>query len=325
MRLTAPLLQVEHLAVSYTTPSGVLRAVRDVSFRIQSGETLALVGETGSGKTTVALAAAGLLDYGNQLESGQITFEGRQLDRPGGAGWQELRSRKIGMVFQDARSSLNPVLTIGDHLLETIRSHQDLNRKRARACATELLAEVGIPDPEYNMRRYPFELSGGMCQRVGIALGICNRPRLLIADEPTSALDPTIQAQILDLLVELKQRHGLALLLVSHDLALVSEFADRVAVMYCGRLVECGPAREIFVHPSHPYTRGLLESLPGLHQSRESPLRIIPGMPPAAGEELPGCAFAPRCPLAEQRCTAAIPAEVTISGDHWAACLKAGL
>ena len=320
---TAPgscLLDIRHLSVCYPTPSGPLRAIRDVSFHILAGETLALVGETGCGKSTVALALLGLLESG-QVESGEIIFEGRNLREFQGRDWRSLRGSRIGMVFQDARSALNPVLTIGDHLVETIRTHQQISRKAALTLAADLLRETGIPEPRFQMRRYPTELSGGMCQRVGIALGICNRPKLLVADEPTSALDPTIQAQIMALLGEMKRRHGLSLLLISHDLTLVSESAERVAVMYQGRMVESGPGSCVLARPAHPYTRGLTESVPNLsHNCATRPLAGVPDASPARPEEFTGCPFVPRCQFSEARCSAAFPEPVALADDHWAAC-----
>jgi len=316
------LLDVRHLGASYPAATGPLRAIRDISFQIAAGEILALVGETGCGKSTVALTLLGLLDRG-QTESGEILFEDRDLRKLGKREWRSIRGCAIGMVFQDARSALNPVLTIGDHLIESIRAHQRLSGKQARALAIDLLHDVGIPEPQFQMRRYPFELSGGMCQRVGIALGICNSPRLLIADEPTSALDPTIQVQIMQLLGEMKHRLGLSLLLISHDLALVSESADRIAVMYHGRLVEAGPGLRVLAHPAHPYTLALTESVPNLrHRCDSRPLAAIPGAAPAPGEEFSGCSFAPRCGLCEPRCTDAMPAPVAVSDGHWAACFR---
>jgi oligopeptide/dipeptide ABC transporter ATP-binding protein len=320
------LLAVLHLTVRYSSPDGPIRAVRDLSFEMQRGEVLALVGESGCGKSSVALALLDLLDGAEKSESCRILFEGEDLTALEVKGWRALRGRKIGMVFQDARSALNPVLTIGDHMIESLRAHQDFSRREARERAERLLTDVGIADAPFCMGRYPLELSGGMCQRVGIALAVCHQPHLLIADEPTSALDPTLQAQILDLLHQMSRRHGLALLLISHDLALVASYADRVAVMYHGRLVESGPARELFARPAHPYTRGLLESQPTLeHQRGTNPLSSIAGAPPAATMELPGCSFAPRCALAEPRCTAALPPAVALSENHWAACVKVGI
>ena len=221
-----PLLQIQNLSVSYATRAGRLCAVTDVSFEIARGETLAVIGETGCGKSTIALALLGLLSSQGCIESGEIVFEGLPLRRLKEPEWRTIRGSKIGFVFQDPRSAFNPVLTVGRHMMETLRAHRTIPKRDARDAALAVLADVGIPDPAFFMRRYPSELSGGMCQRAAIALAICNRPQLLVADEPTSALDPSIQAQILDLLKDLKRRQGLALFLISHDLAMVSEFAD---------------------------------------------------------------------------------------------------
>lgn len=323
--MATPLLDVRHLTVSYLSPSGPIHAVRDLSLEVAPGEIVALAGETGCGKSTLALSILGLLDRSAKVESGSIQFEGRELTLLKEKQWRTVRGRRIGMIFQDARGALNPVLTIGDHLLETLRAHQELPRRAARAAAVRLLGEVGIPEPDKSVRRFPHELSGGMCQRVGIALAICNHPLLLIADEPTSALDPTLQGQILQLLQDMRQRRNLALLLISHDLALVSDIADRVAVMYLGRLVECGPVALVLSRPAHPYTRGLLRSQPSLAHHREhKPLEPIPGAPPPPGSALPGCPFAPRCPVAEPRCGEAFPAVAELAPGHYAACVKAG-
>ena len=323
--MATPLLDVRHLTVSYLSPSGPIHAVRDLSLEVAPAEIVALAGETGCGKSTLALSLLGLLDRRAKLESGSILFEGRELASLTEKQWRTIRGRRIGMIFQDARGALNPVLTIGDHLLETLRAHQEIPRRQARSAAVRLLAEVGIPDPEKSVRRFPHELSGGMCQRVGIALAICNHPLLLIADEPTSALDPTLQGQILNLLQDMRRRQNVALLLISHDLALVSDVADRVVVMYLGRLMECGPASLVLSRPAHPYTRGLLRSQPSLNHHRErQPLQPIPGIPPSPGQTLPGCPFAPRCPLAEPVCGETLPALVELSPGHHAACVKAG-
>ncbi len=322
--LSPLLLDVRHLTVFYPSSTGPIRAVRDVSFQMHRAEILALVGETGCGKSTLALALLGLAAGVDGTEPCRILFEGEDLALLDAKGWRRIRGRKIGMVFQDPRSALNPVLTIGDHLLETLRAHQELSRKDARQRAERLLTEVGIADARFCMGRYPLDLSGGMCQRVAIALAVCHQPQLLVADEPTSALDPTLQAQILGLLHGMSRSNGLALLIISHDLALVANYADRVAVMYHGRLVESGPAREVFARPAHPYIRGLLESQPTMAHRRDAhPLSSIPGAPPAAGLDLPGCSFAPRCALAEPGCGMEVPAARALSQDHWAACIKA--
>jgi oligopeptide transport system ATP-binding protein len=315
------LLEVEHLSISYHSPAGITHALRDASFQLSSGETVALVGESGSGKSTLAFGILGLLDSGGKIDSGEIRFEGRHIGSLSDREWKSTHSRKIGIVFQDSRSALNPVLTVEDHLIETIRAHQDLPGKQARRLAREFLSEVGIP--ERYMRYYPFELSGGSCQKVGIALALCNSPMLLVADEPTSSVDSTVQVQILDLLAEMKDRHRLSLLLVSHDMPMVSKVADRIMVMYQGRIVESGLTQEVFASPVHPYTQALMRSrLNALTRYDTHPVFPIPGALPRPGEEFSGCVFAPRCTKFGRRCLEAIPGSREISETHWAACLR---
>ncbi len=321
--MDSPLLSVRNLSVSYHTSSGPLRAVEDVSFEIGPGETLGLAGETGCGKSTIALAILGLLD-GGRIEGGDIRFEGKSLANSAERAWRHLRGSRIGLVFQDARGSLNPVLTVGQHLEEALRAHSRMTGRQWRDQASRLLGDVGIAEPAFTMKRYAHELSGGTCQRVGIALAICNRPRLLIADEPTSALDPTIQAQIITLLMQMKHRLGLALLFISHDLPLINRIADRMAVMYGARIVESGPAPEVLSAPAHPYTRGLLQCVPDLTRTAGGQrLEPIPGSPPVGLRLARGCSFAPRCRLAEERCLLELPDAVPVSVTHWAACIKA--
>jgi oligopeptide/dipeptide ABC transporter ATP-binding protein len=318
-----PLLEVENLSVSYVTASGTIHAVRDFSLELAAGESCALVGETGSGKSTIALALVGLLGGNGRVAAGEIRFDGVSLSNADRETWKQVRGKKIGTIFQDSRGALNPVLTIGSQLIEAVRAHQRLDKKAARAAAGALLCEAGVPDPLFFMERYASELSGGMCQRVAIAIALCNRPKLLIADEPTSALDPSIQAQILQLLQETKRRRDLALLLISHDLALVSQVAEHVAVMYYGRLVELGPASDVFRRPAHPYTSALIECQADLHHRWEDrPLAAIPGAPPPGGQEFPGCSFAPRCANAEPACSMGVPPAAAVAGNHWAACIK---
>jgi oligopeptide/dipeptide ABC transporter ATP-binding protein len=323
------LLDVQNLSIAYysSTQVGrdgrhpVHRAVRNANLKILDGETAALVGETGSGKSTLALSALGLLDPRAAIESGEILFEGRSIKSLNDQAWKEIRSQRIGIAFQDARSALNPILTIEDHLIETLRTHQPLKRKEAREIGLGLLREVGIPDGQEKF--YPFELSGGACQRVGIAVAVCNSPRLLIADEPVSAIDVTLQSQILDLLRRMKQRHSLSLMLISHDLPLISQVADRIYVMYHGRIVESGFGRDIFDFPAHPYTRALIQTQPSLgHHHESNPLAAIPGSMPVPGEELPGCMFAPRCPDAVPECQSAVPEDRELSKTHRAACIR---
>ncbi|MBP1596315.1 MAG: transporter ATP-binding protein [Acidobacteria bacterium] len=316
------LLEIEHLSVSYLTGACAVRAVRDVSLHIDAGESLALVGETGSGKSTLALAVLGLLEGPGAIAEGEIRMEGTRLT-PDGSLSRTLRGRRVGMVFQDARGSLNPVLTIGSQLTEVLRAHQDLSRKDANAAAQAVLGEVGIPEPGLLSRCYPAELSGGMCQRAAIALAICNRPALLIADEPTSALDPSIQAQILALLRRLQDQRRLALLLISHDLALVSGVAERVAVMYHGNMIETGRTEDVFRRPAHPYTSLLLACRPDLeHRWDQSPLAAIPGSIPTDTQGFRGCSFAPRCRIAETACSESVPPALKVRDGHWASCFK---
>jgi oligopeptide/dipeptide ABC transporter ATP-binding protein len=267
----------------------------------------------------------GLLPGTARVEADQFRFLGETLAPGDRRSWRRIRGRTMGMIFQDARGALNPVRTAGTQLAEALRAHQRLTRKEARSRAAALLTDVGIPDPPFTMRRYPLELSGGMCQRVGIAMAICHAPSLLIADEPTSALDPSIQVQVLEVLRRMKERHRLALLLISHDLAMVAEVAERVAILYHGRVVECGPCADVFRKPTHPYTAALIACQAGLKQRWEDGrLSPVPGTPPASGQQFPGCAFAPRCPKPIAECSAAEPRLRTVAENHGAACIREG-
>jgi oligopeptide/dipeptide ABC transporter ATP-binding protein len=317
-----PLLRVERLTISYPAPNARIMAVRDLSVEVARGETAALIGESGCGKTTFALSIPGLLGSSALRESGKIFFRERDLSRYGASEWRKIRGPGIGMIFQDARSALNPVLGIGAHLVETLRAHQKITVSKAREMAKQILEEVGVPEPESFMKKFPLELSGGLCQRAGIALAICNSPELLIADEPTSALDPTIQARVLELLLDLKKRRGMALLLISHDLGLVTRYADRVLIMYSGAVVESGPREKVLGNAAHPYTRALLRSRPDASETRILP--VIPGAPPRPGEVLPGCPFSPRCAEVQPFCTGSLPSLCRVSEDHQAACLRIG-
>jgi oligopeptide/dipeptide ABC transporter ATP-binding protein len=318
-----PLLKIENLSVTYFPAAGPVRAVREFSLEMDRGESIALVGETGSGKSTVGLALLGLLATPGSSEMGEIYFEGTPLSTLNSRAWREVRGRKIGMIFQDARGALNPVLTVGAQLTQALQAHQRLSRIATIEAAVELLTLAGIPEPRFYLHRYPIELSGGMCQRVAIAIAVCNRPGLLVADEPTSALDPSIQAQIVDLLRTMKGRYGLAVLWISHDLALVSEVAERVAVLYHGRLIECGRTADIFRCPAHPYTSALIECQADMqHRWGARPLAPIAGSPPAAGQEVRGCPFSTRCPLVDSECSRQMPMPAAISEGHWAACFR---
>jgi peptide/nickel transport system permease protein len=301
----APLLAVRGLTVEIPTPTGAIRPVEDVSFVVEAGRTLAIVGESGSGKSLAATAVMGLLPPVARVAAGDAWFEGRDLlglDEPSRA---KLRGGAIAMVFQDPMSSLNPVHRVGDQVAEAIRAHRDVTPEAARREAVALLTRVGIADPEARARAYPHELSGGMRQRVMIAMAIANRPRLLIADEPTTALDVTVQAAILDLLAALRREEGMGLILITHSLGVVAEVADEVVVMYAAQIVERGSVAEVFARPLHPYTRALLAAVPDGEAEPEG----IPGVVPRPDEWPPGCRFAPRCPQAASVCAAPPPLE----------------
>ena len=316
-----PLLEVSDLVVSIPTESGLIEAVRGISLALSSGETLGVVGESGSGKTMLALSVMGLLP-GTARVSGSIRLEGSELIGASEAQWQKVRGSQVAMIFQDPMTALNPMYTIGWQVAECILLHRKISRRAAMDRAVELLAAVGLPEPSRMATRYPHQLSGGMRQRVVIAIAIANEPRLLIADEPTTALDVTVQAQILDLLKAVRQQSSAAMILISHDLGVVAGVADRVLVMYAGRAAELGGVDDVFAAPSMPYTAGLLASLPSLGHRRER-LPAIPGTPPTGLRYGPGCAFAPRCPLAAEPC-ASQPGLVAIGADHVAACHFAG-
>jgi oligopeptide/dipeptide ABC transporter ATP-binding protein len=326
----APLLEVRHLSIAFPTqiadglgkPSG-LHAVRDLSFSISAGEVLGLVGESGSGKSLTSLAIMRLLPP-QALVSGEILLwehdVSRNLPALDDDAMRQLRGSRMAMIFQEPMTALNPVMRVGDQIAEALLAHQSISKREARERAVEAMNDVAIPDPARRSRDYPHQLSGGMRQRVMIAMAIVNRPQLLIADEPTTALDVTIQAQILDLLAELRQKFKLAMLFISHDFAVVSQVADRVAVMYAGTLVELGTKHEIFSHPAHPYTRGLLHAVPDLTTDRSRPLETIAGTVPALQALPPGCAFEPRCGLRVEECSRALPPLVEVSAGHWARC-----
>ncbi|MDF5756387.1 ABC transporter ATP-binding protein [Spongiactinospora sp. TRM90649] len=297
-----PLLEIEDLVVDFTTDDGVVRAVDGAGYTVAPGETLGVVGESGSGKSVTAMSALGLIKPPGRITSGRIVFDGIDLRAIPPRELRRLRGGRIAMIFQDPMTALNPVLSIGAQLTEALRLHrQGMSRAAARERAAELLTLVGVPGAERRLRQYPHEFSGGMRQRAMIAMAIANDPDLLIADEPTTALDVTVQAQVLDLLRLTRRETGAATVLITHDLGVVAELADRVVVMYAGRVVEHGTVADIFGAPRHPYTRGLLASLPRLDDEADE-LTPIPGAPPVPGETVAGCAFAPRCALARDRC-----------------------
>ena len=315
-----PALQVTGLAVEFPVERAVVRAVAGASFSVRRGETVALVGESGSGKTVSALAAMGLVDAPGRV-SGDVRIDGQPVLGLREDQWRTLRGRKVAMVFQDPMTSLNPAHRIGRQVAEAIRVHDaEVSRHDARDRGVALLERVGIVPAAARARDYPHQLSGGQRQRVMIAMAIANQPDVLIADEPTTALDVTTQAQVLDLLRDLQHEMGLALLLITHDLGVVAGIADRVVVMYAGRVVEEGPVDAIFTSAAHPYTRALLASVPRVGAARGA-LRAIAGSPPNPGETVPGCAFAPRCSLAEERCVAHVPDLRPVAEHHRAACV----
>ena len=313
-----PLLKVEHLTTVFDLDAGPVPAVNDVSFEIRQGETLGVVGESGSGKSVTAFSIMRLVQPPGRIASGSISFRGRDLLTLTEAEMREVRGAEISLIFQEPMTALNPVFTIGDQLRETLLVHGRATRRDAGPRAIELLEAVRIPDAAHRVGDYPHQLSGGQRQRVLIAMALACRPALVIADEPTTALDVTIQAQILDLLREMKSAFNLSLLLITHDLGVIAETADRVAVMYAGRIVEQGTVREIFRQPEHPYTRGLLASTPG--GAPGSRLRAIEGTVPTLGALPPGCAFNPRCPDRFEPCTAAPPGDYVTGPGHTAKC-----
>ncbi len=327
------LLEIRGLSVRFDTPAEPQRPVRaldDVHLKIAPGETLGLVGESGCGKSTLAYSLLRLVPPPGQIVKGEVLWKGEDLLRLSDEAIRHVRGKEIALIFQDPAAALNPVLTIDTHVAEPLQIHRGRGRKEAWQEAVELLEAVGIPDPAVRAKDYPHQMSGGMKQRVSIAMAIACSPDLLIADEPTSALDVTVQAQILELLERLKEELHMAILLVSHNLGVVAQHADRVAVMYAGRIVEEAPVNFIFRDPKHPYTTGLLRSLPGASGSTESAdsarstgkkkLQGIPGTVPDLAALTPGCAFAPRCPLEFDACRHLVPPLLTVSPEHLAAC-----
>jgi len=332
LRVEFPALAGRGQGKGKTAPSESpgLVAVRDLSFSISAGEVLGLVGESGSGKSITSLALMRLLPP-QARTTGEIRFGGESTNEQAGRSllqvtneeMRTLRGSRMAMIFQEPMTSLNPVMRVGDQIAEAIRAHGNgsrLSKTESWKRAVEAMNDVAIPDPDRRARDYPHQLSGGMRQRVMIAMAIVNRPQLLIADEPTTALDVTIQAQILELLGSLREKFGLAMLFISHDLAVVSQVADRVAVMYAGSLVEMGSKQDIFTTPAHPYTRGLLQAVPTLHTDRKRPLRAIGGSVPPLNGLPPGCPFEPRCESRVVVCAGALPSLVEVARGHWARC-----
>jgi peptide/nickel transport system ATP-binding protein len=313
------ILELKNLRVEFPTRRGTLVAVDDVSLAIAPGEVLGLVGESGAGKTLTGLAIIGLIEPPGRIGAGEVRLEGRRIDNLPHEELRRVRGRRIGVVFQDPLTSLNPLYSIGEQLEETILTHLPLSKSEARARALSLLREVGIPAPEARLHQYPHQFSGGMRQRVVIALALAAEPSLVIADEPTTALDVSIQAQIIALLKRLARERGTAVLLITHDMGVIAETAQRVAVMYAGRLAEIGPVREVIHAPRHPYTAGLMGSIPKIRAQRDRHLAQIEGAMPRLNAIPPGCAFNPRCPRRFERCLVERP-QLVPAGASAAAC-----
>jgi len=315
------LLEVRDLRISFSTHAGEVQAVRGVSFDLRRGETLAIVGESGSGKTVTAKSIVRLLPEANtMIKGGEILFEGQDILKLSEKRMQDIRGPKIAMVFQDPMTSLDPTMRVGRQITESLKEHLDLSGQRAKERAVELLTLVGIPNPEDRIKQYPHQFSGGMRQRVVIAIALACDPQILIADEPTTALDVTIQAQILELLRELQEQLGMSIILITHDLGVVAHTAHRIAVVYGGKIVERGTVREIFYNPQMPYTWGLLASIPLPTADRSQDLIPIPGSPPDMLDPPKGCPFTPRCPYAMRICAEEMPGYTTFSSEHKAAC-----
>ena len=312
------LLEVKNLVVEFPNRRGTLRAIDDISFEIAPGEILGVVGESGAGKSLTGAAIIGLLEPPGRIASGQILLEGKRIDNLEFDDMRHIRGRQIGAIFQDPLTSLNPLNTVGQQLVETILAHLPVSPKEARQRAIKLLQDTGIPAPEQRIDHYPHQFSGGMRQRVVIALALAAEPKLIVADEPTTALDVSIQAQIISLLKKICKEHGAAVMLITHDMGVIAETCDRVAVMYAGRIVEIGPVHEVINHPVHPYTAGLMGAIPDITQDREQ-LSQIDGAMPRLNAIPPGCAFNPRCPMTHARCLTERP-ELQAVGPTHSAC-----
>ena len=317
-----PLLEIRSLSTHFFTEEGVVRAVENISFKISPGEILSLVGESGCGKSVTGLSILRLIPSPpGQIVSGEILFDGINLVQLKEKEMEKIRGNDISMIFQEPMTSLNPVFTIGDQIMEAIIFHQKLGKAMARERAIEMLDRVRIPTPEIRVDAYPHQLSGGMRQRAMIAMALSCQPKLLIADEPTTALDVTIQSQVLKLLREIQREMGMSVMLITHDLGVVAEIADRVAIMYAGRLMECGPIDAIFSQVRHPYTKGLLDSIPQLGEKKKR-LDAIPGQVPDPMHLPVGCKFHPRCYLMIEECKKIEPSLVQVNGDHFSRCIR---
>jgi len=321
--MSSTLLEVRNLTTRFNTERGRLTAVDQVSFSVHAGETVAIVGESGSGKSVTALSLMRLIPSPpGRIEAGEVLFEGKDLLKLDDAGIRAIRGNRIAMIFQEPMSSLNPALSVGLQVAEPVNLHRGSPWAKAYEAARELLGRVRIPDAARRLASFPHQYSGGMRQRVMIAMALACQPRLIIADEPTTALDVTVQAQILDLIKELTRETGSSLLLITHDLGVVARYADRVAVMYGGRIVETAPARALYKAPRHPYTLGLMASVPRLDSDVKRRLVPIEGQPPDLADLPPGCAFSPRCRLVSEPCRSARPALVEFEPQHWKACFN---
>ena len=314
------LINVQNERLSFFTPAGEVKALNDVSFRMNAGEVLGIVGESGSGKSVTAYSLLGIVPHPGRLISGALSFCGQRLDSLNEKQFQGIRGNQISIIFQDPMTSLNPVFTVGGQIIEAIRLHTGKSKKEARARGVELLNLVGINEPHRRMRQYPHELSGGMRQRVMIAMALACEPKLLIADEPTTALDVTIQAQILDLMQNLRKSLGMAIILITHDLGVVASMCEKIAVMYAGKIVECGTADEVFYDPRHEYTKGLLQSIPQLDGADKNRLKPIPGSPIDMLNLPSGCPFAPRCGACMKICLREMPPVSEYSASHYSQC-----
>ncbi len=318
-----PLLEIRDLSVHFPTEEGVVKAVNGLSHAIHAGETIGIVGESGSGKSVTALAILGLVPYPGRVVSGSVLFQGADLLTLNDREMRRVRGRRIGMIFQEPMTSLNPVLTIERQLTETLQAHLGMRRDQARARAVDLLDRVGIPDPKSRVKDHPYRLSGGMRQRVMIAMALSCGPDLIIADEPTTAVDVTIQAQLLDLMKDLTREFNATLIIISHDMGIVARYVDRVAIMYAGKIVERASVTGVFKTPQHPYTIGLQQSIPRLDEERKEKLQPIPGQPPNLARLPHGCAFNDRCRYAVERCLNEVPPLIEVVPDHWSACWEA--
>jgi oligopeptide/dipeptide ABC transporter ATP-binding protein len=315
------LLQVKDLRTHFFTLEGVIKAVDGVSYDVHEGETVALVGESGCGKSVSALSIMRLIPYPpGRIVAGEISFQGKNLLTLNGEEMRQVRGKEIAMIFQEPMTSLNPALTIGRQLTETLEAHLVMSSSDALGRAAELLQLVGIPEPERRLTQYPHQFSGGMRQRVMIAMALSCNPKLILADEPTTALDVTIQAQILELMKELSQRFGVAMVIITHNLGVVARYADRVNVMYAGKIIEQGSADKVYYHPRHPYSLGLLRSVPRLDQPRKTKLDPIDGQPPDLANLPPGCSFQPRCKFAVDKCVHEVPPLAQVEAEHLSAC-----